>query len=371
MICLLWAAVQPPAVAQSDEPDLPTCRQRIAASAPQIDFDCLRRVYQQPVTQWPSPQIDAGVQWQEMAPLPRIAPAPADNPGTPEKIALGRRLFDDPRLSASGQIACASCHDRQLGWGDGRSVSFGHNRQSGRRNAISVAMSGFAQPLFWDGRAPTLEAQALHPIADPREMAFTPEEAVKRLQEAGDYAADFAKVFDDTQITAQRLAYALAAFQRSLLPRFNRFDRFLEGHHSALNDQQLWGLHVFRTHGRCMNCHFGPALTDNRFHNLGLHFHGRARQDLGRYEVTGDPADSGKFRTPSLRGVGKTGPWMHNGLFSSLQGVLNMYNAGMPSPKPTPAQQLDPTFPTPDPLLKPLHLHRVEIEALAEYLRTL
>lgn len=360
-----------PTAAQAPETSLETCLERIKASAPRGDFACLRRVYQQPITQWPAPHIDPGVSWQEMAALPRKAPEPADNPGTAEKIALGARLFDDPRLSVSGQIACANCHDRQLGWSDGRSVSFGHDRQTGRRNAISVAMSGFAEPLFWDGRAATLEAQALHPILDAREMAFTPEGAAQRLQQSGDYVASFTQVFGDDEITPERLAMALAAFQRSLVPRFNRFDRFLEGRHSALNDQQLWGLHLFRTRARCMNCHFGAALTDNQFHNLGLHFHGRARQDLGRYEVTGNPDDSGKFRTPSLRGVGKSGPWMHNGLFHDLRGVMNMYNAGMPRPRPNARQQNDPTFPKPDPLLQPLDLHRSEIEAITEFLRTL
>lgn len=284
---------------------------------------------------------------------------------------MGRRLFDDPRLSRSAQIACANCHDRQLGWSDGRSVSFGHDRQLGRRNAISVAMSAFSSPLFWDGRAATLEEQALHPIVDAREMAFTVEDATRRLQQSGDYDADFSTVFGDRQITPQRLAHALAAFQRSLVPRNSRFERFLRGQHTALNDQQLWGLHLFRTRGRCMNCHFGPTLSDNRFHNLGLHFYGRARQDLGRYEVTANPADSGKFRTPSLRNVAKTGPWMHNGLFPELRGVMRMYNAGMPRPRPTPAAAHDPLFPEPDPLLKPLQLDREEIDAITAFLQTL
>ncbi|WP_211327674.1 cytochrome-c peroxidase [Solilutibacter pythonis] len=298
-------------------------------------------------------------------------PEPAYNRATPQKIALGKRLFDDPRLSLSAQIACANCHDRQLGWGDGRSVSFGHDRQAGRRNAIGVATSAFSAALFWDGRATTLEEQALHPIADAKEMAFDPEKAAKRLQASGDYDAALIAAFGDARMTPRRIAYSLAAFQRSLVPRFNRFDRFMEGHHKALTNQQVWGLHLFRTRGRCMNCHSGPALSDDGFHNLGLHFYGRARQDLGRYEVTGNPADSGKFRTPSLRNVAKTGPWMHNGIFPDLRGLINMYNAGMPRPQPREGQETDPLFPRPDPLLKPLDLHRAEIEAITAYLHTL
>ncbi|MFT4249384.1 MAG: cytochrome c peroxidase [Pseudomonas sp.] len=355
----------------ADAPPLEQCRQRIAPSAPSIDFDCLRRVYALPSGQWPAPQIDDGVEWQELAPLPEHPPEPADNPGTPEKIALGKKLFEDPRLSRSGQIACASCHDRQLGWGDGRSVSFGHDRQAGTRNAMSVAMAAYAHPLFWDGRAVTLEEQAAFPIQDSKEMAFTTKELERRLNRSQDYPAEFARVFGDDTITMREVGKAIAAYERTLVPRFNRFDRFLEGRRDLLTDQQLWGLHLFRTHARCMNCHSGPTLTDNRFHNLGLHFYGRSKQDLGRYGVTGDPADSGKFRTPTLRNVGKTGPWMHNGAFPVLRGVVNMYNVGMPRPEPTPAQRDDPLFPQPDPLLQPLDLHRTELEAITAFLESL
>lgn len=360
-----------PLRAEGDAAALAQCRAAIAGRVSAGDAACLRRVYRQPRSQWPAPQVDAAVAWQELAPLPAQLPFPADNPATPQKIALGRRLFDDPRLSRSAQIACANCHDRQLGWSDGRSVSFGHDRQPGRRNALSVATSAFSSPLFWDGRAATLEEQALHPIADAREMAFTAAAAARRLQRAGDYDRDFAAVFGDSRITPQRMAHALAAFQRSLVPRNSRFDRFLHGQQAALSDMQLWGLHLFRTRGRCMNCHFGAALTDNRFHNLGLHFYGRARQDLGRYEITGNPADSGTFRTPSLRGVARSGPWMHNGLFPELRGVVNAYNAGMPRPRPPAGAGHDPPFPQPDPLLKPLHLNREEIEAITAFLQTL
>lgn len=368
---LYVAQAQTGANAPDATPTLEQCRQRIAPSAPGIDFDCLRRVYALPVAQWPAPHIDEGVQWQELAPLPKRPPEPADNPGTPEKIALGRKLFEDPRLSRSGQIACASCHDRQLGWGDGRKVSFGHDRQAGKRNAMSVAMAAYAHPLFWDGRAATLEEQAAFPIQDSREMAFTTRELEHRLNRSKDYPAEFARVFGSRRISVREVGQAIAAYERTLVPRNNRFDRFLEGNRNLLGDQQLWGLHLFRTHARCMNCHSGPALTNNGFHNLGLHFYGRPQQDLGRYEITGDPADSGKFRTPSLRNVSSTGPWMHTGGFTQMRGIVNMYNVGMPRPQPTPEQADDPLFPQPDPLLKVLDLHKTELEAITEFLQSL
>lgn len=348
-----------------------SCAERLARSTPTIDVACLRAAYAGPPSAWPAPEIDVDVPWSELAPLPKTPPEPADNPGTPAKIALGKRLFEDPRLSRSGQIACASCHDRQLGWGDGRSVPFGHDRQPGRRNAMSIAMSAYAGPLFWDGRAVTLEDQALHPIADPAEMAFDARGMARRLRGVHDYPPAFADAFGDRRVTERRVAQALAAYERTLVPHASRFDRFLEGDRARLDDRELWGLHLFRTRARCMNCHSGPALTDNRFHNLGLHFYGRARQDLGRYGVTGDPADVGAFRTPSLRMVARTGPWMHNGIFQDLRGVLNLYNAGMPRPLPVAGRTYDPPFPQADPLLRPLDLHKAELDAIVAFLQTL
>jgi cytochrome c peroxidase len=359
---LLGAAAAGPATVP-----VPAC-----ASAPDADIACLRAAYARPRAQWPAPQVDRGVAWQELAPLPDAAPAPADNPTTPAKVALGRRLFEDPRLSRSGQIACASCHDRELGWGDGRSVAIGHDRQHGRRNSLSVAMSGLLQPLFWDGRADTLEQQAMHPIEDPREMASRADLAVHRVAARADYRRAFAAAFGDDRIDTRTIARALAAYQRSLLPRPNRYDRFLAGTSAALDDQQLRGLHLFRTRARCMNCHSGATLSDGGFHNLGLHHYGGRRQDLGRYEVSGDPADAGRFRTPSLRMLASTGPYMHNGQIRDLRKLVLLYASGMPRPRPpAPLPAGAAPFPQPDPLLQPLGLSADEVDALTAFLRAL
>lgn len=335
------------------------------------DGACLRVLYNGPSTDWPAPNVDTGVVWQELAPLPS-AVDPAENPSTPAKVALGRRLFFDPVLSKSRQLACASCHDPDLGWADGRRVSFGHGRQSGRRNAPSVATSAYVAPLFWDGRATTLEQQALHPIADPVEMGFTTQGAVRRLRRDASYRHAFNAVFAQPRIDAAQLGQAIAAFERSLSPRSSRFDRFLRGNARALDDAQLRGLHLFRTQAGCMNCHSGAALTDNGFHNLGLHFHGRARQDLGRYEFTGDPADSGRFRTPSLRGVAATAPYMHNGMIPTLSGVLVFYNVGGARPRAPASPPADAApFPAPDPLLRPRGLSRQDLQDIEAFLQTL
>ena len=332
---------------------------------------CLRALYSSPTPQWPAPHVEPGVAWQELAPLP-VPVDPADNPSTPAKVALGRRLFFDPILSRSRQLACASCHDPDLGWADGRRVSFGHDRQPGRRNAPSVQASAHVAPLFWDGRAATLEAQALGPIADPVEMGFSVNGAVRRLRRDARYRSEFSTVFEQPRIDAQQLGQAIAAFQRSLSPRNSRFDRFLRGNARALDDAQLRGLHLFRTQAGCMNCHNGAALTDNGFHNLGLHFHGRPRQDLGRYEVTGNPADSGRFRTPSLRGVANTAPYMHNGLIPRLSGVLAFYNVGGGRPRaPVDLHDDAPPLPQPDPLLRPRGLNRQDLQDLEAFLQAL
>ena len=181
------------------------------------DAACLREAYSRPPAHWPAPQVDAGVAWQELGPLPERAPSPAHNPYTEQKAALGRTLFFDPRLSRSGQIACASCHEPDLAFADGRRVSFGHDRAAGRRNAPSVVTSGLAGHLFWDGRANSLEMQALMPVVDPKEMAFTVEELVARLRASADYPARFAAVFPGQPLDAEHIAAALATYQRDLL----------------------------------------------------------------------------------------------------------------------------------------------------------
>jgi cytochrome c peroxidase len=355
--------------ANAAETALARC-QRLAGQSPEVDAPCLRLLYAQPVAAWPAPHIDPGVRWKELGVLPPVQ-HPAHNPTSPAKVALGQRLFNEPALSRSGQIACASCHEAELGFADGRRVSFGHDRQPGRRNAPGVRMSGYATSLFWDGRAATLEDQALLPIADPKEMAFTADEATARLRADAGYRSRFNAVFGDERVTPAQLAQAIASFQRSLAPQGERFDRFLGGRRTLLDDTELRGLHLFRTKARCMNCHNGPALTDNAFHNLGLHFHGRPRQDLGRYEVTGDPQDSGAFRTPSLRGVSRTAPYMHIGSLRTLDAVLLFYNVGGGRPRPR-AQPASPVpFPAPDPQVQPLALSAEERRALKAFLEVL
>ena len=334
---------------------------------------CIAQQYRQPVAQWPAPQVDTDVDWQEMAALPAHAPAPPENPFSEPKAALGKKLFNDPTLSRSGQIACASCHEADMAFADGRRVSFGHDRQSGRRNAPSLVMSGYSTALFWDGRGGNLEQQAMHPIVDPVEMAFDIPQLLQRLNTDTAYREQFAQVFGPGPITTQQTAQALATFQRTLVSatRNTPFEQLLRGRPQRMSDEQLYGLHLFRTKARCMNCHFGPALSDEQFHNVGLSYYGRKYEDLGRYEVTRKPEDVGAFRTPSLRLLMKTGPWMHNGLFVNMEGTLAFYNMGMPRPRPNAQQVDDPLFPRTSDRLKALNMDKDELRALRSFLDTL
>jgi cytochrome c peroxidase len=329
----------------------------------------LRELYSRPQSEWPAPDVDSTVEWLEIGLLPD-PPHPPDNPFSKEKAELGRLLFFDPRLSAGGQMACASCHDPDLGWADGRTTSFGLDRKPLARNAPTVLNAAFQKRFFWDGRAENLEVQARHVMLNPDEMAATEERVVASLSERPAYRRRFADAFGCEDISLDLVGKALATYERTLVGGHSRFDAFLRGRPEALDDRQIIGLHLFRTQARCMNCHHGPAFSDGSLHDLGLSYYGRAFEDLGAYKVTGRSEDVGRFRTPTLRNIAHTGPYMHNGLFE-LTGVLNMYNAGMPTLRRKEHQSEDPLFPTKSPLLKPLNLSRQDLEDLLAFLDAL
>ena len=334
------------------------------------DMACLRQLYAQPIARWPRPQVADGVTPAEMAPVSAM-PLPQV---PPQVAALGQRLFNDPRLSRSNAVACISCHSPAHSFADSKRVSVGHEGRQGQRNTPGLLGVAQIKPLFWDGRASTLEEQALGPLQHPDEMAMDVPALAAKLAALDDYPAQFNAAFGKKEgVTLPRILTALADYQRTLLPPVTRFDTFLEGERTALNDRELLGLHLFRTKARCMSCHSGALLTDQQFHNLGLSYYGRKKyEDLGRYLVTGRDEDVGKFRTPGLRGVAQSGPWMHNGLFPQMVGLLNMYNAGMSRPVPHNAQQAaDPKFPVTSPLLQPLQLTSAEIIALKSFLEVL
>lgn len=338
----------------------------------------LRAVYSQPQQLWPKAHVIEGNEVVEIGQLAPV-PFPEHNPFSREKLILGEKLFHDGQLSRSGQIACASCHDADLGWADGRKTSFGHNRAQGRRNAPSIENVAYNQHFFWDGRAKSLEQQALMPIQDKVEMNFTLAELEQRLSKSDEYRQGFKSAFGDDNISAERIGQALATYQRTIVSRISDFDRFLmapeqtrprvkKSYLNAMSDQAIWGMHLFRTKAMCINCHYGPTFTDQKFHNLGLTFYKRKYQDLGQYQHSTKPEDVGKFKTPGLRGVMNTGPWMHNGLFPDIVGILNFYNAGGIRFE---KQADDPLSPATTPMLKPLLLTREEILALQAFLMSI
>nr|WP_274380689.1 cytochrome c peroxidase [Alloalcanivorax marinus] len=284
---------------------------------------------------------------------------------------MGETLFFDPRLSGSGQIACASCHDPEWGWADGREVPYGHDRQRGHRNTPSVANAAFQQAQFWDGRAATLRDQVLIPITNPQEMHGTLDAAVASINAVPGYAGLIHDAFGDATLDPRRLADALGAYLATITTGSTRFDLFYGGDADALSEAEIRGLDLFRSRAGCMNCHHGPLFTDGGFHNLGLHFYGSKNEDLGRYAVTGRPEDVGAFKTPGLRNVMETGPWMHNGKFRKMHGILSIYNAGGAHPRPKDDQQGDPLFPVTSPLLKPLDLSQEELADLEAFLHSL
>ncbi|MFM1871570.1 MAG: hypothetical protein RL398_992 [Planctomycetota bacterium] len=330
----------------------------------------LRATYARPAVEWPAPTIDAGVAFVELGAPPKPT-YPPDNPWTKEKQALGHALFFDGRLSGTGQMSCASCHDSGLGWSDGRTTSFGHGAVALGRNAPSILNAGHATALFWDGRAASLEDQALAVFENGKEMATTGAEVVAKLRSSQGYRALFAAAFGDGEPTLARALAAIATFERAQVSDGSApFDKFLAGDHAALSDAEVRGMHLFRTKARCANCHHGPLLSDGAFHDLGLSYYGRKYEDLGRYRVTNDPADVGRFKTPSLRNVARTAPYMHNGMFD-LDGIVNMYDAGMSTLRRKPEQAKDPLFPTKSPLLQKLGLTPAEKADLSAFLQAL
>ena len=321
---------------------------------------------------WPLPTLDENIvdEYVEIGNLEPIE-HPKDNPYSDEKSELGKKLFFDPRLSSSGQVSCASCHEPQLAWGDGKRVSHGDLQKQGNRNAPTIINIGYAESLFWDGRAKSLEEQVHAPVESANEMNTKFEVAVQNIQNIKGYDSLFVEVYGDKKVTEDRIKKALATYQRTIKSTNTRFDHFIRGNKEVFSDQEVLGLHLFRTKGRCVNCHYSPYFSDQKFHNAGFTYYQRYYEDLGLYNQTGKKEDVGRFKTPTLREVAKTGPYMHNGLFPNLEGIMNMYNVGMPRPRRKPHQEKDTLFPKTSELLQPLKLSTEEKDAIEAFLKTL
>ena len=263
----------------------------------------------------------------DLAPLPKKIPTPKDNPITEEKVRLGKLLFFDPRLSGDNKTSCATCHDPKNAWGDGLAKGRVGTRVLARNSQTCLNVA-FLPNLFWDGRAKTLEEQALIPIQSAEEMDQKIDELIAELKAVPDYRRRFYEVFE-SEITVDGIAKALATFQRTLVTGPSRVDRFLAGDEDALSESERRGLELFRGEAGCVRCHHGPLLTDGKFHRLGVSF-----KDKGRGGITGKKEDLFRFRTPSLRNIAETGPYMHNGSMKTLDDVVFFYLRGAPTSGP-------------------------------------
>jgi cytochrome c peroxidase len=287
-----------------------------------------------------------------------MRPVPKETPLTDERVRLGRRLFFDPILSADNTIACASCHQPSHGFAGIEARPRGIRGQRVARRAPSLFNRAYGKAFFWDGRESTLEGQALRPIEDPAEMGSTVAAALDRLRADPTYKSQFEAAFSDG-VTAANLSRGLASFERVLLRGDSAIDRFRrKGDVKGLSAQERHGLWLYESKGRCWRCHTGANFTDEAYHNTGVSW-GKDPADLGRYAVTKKEEDRGRFKTPTLRGVALTGPYMHDGSLTSLEDVVEFYNRGGGA------------NPNLDPVLAPLNMSKDEVHDLVAFLKAL
>ena len=266
--------------------------------------------------------------------LDLLVPVPQDSPMTPESITLGRRLFQDKRLSRDGSVSCATCHDPERAFSDSRRIAVGIGGRKGRRHAPALINRAYGTSFFWDGRSKSLEAQVVMPIEDPNEMDLSLQEASARVE-----------------LPPHEIARALASFVRSLLSGNSRYDRFAAGESSVLTPREKQGLELFRGKANCAVCHVGPNFTDEQFHNTGVAWRNGRLEDEG--------VGQGRFRTPTLRDLMRTAPYMHDGSFDTLTDIIEFYEKG---------GRANPAL---DPEIRSLRLTEDEKGALAEFLATL
>jgi cytochrome c peroxidase len=283
------------------------------------------------------------------------SPAPADNATTPVRVELGRRLFFDPRLSGSGAISCASCHNPSFGWEDGLPRGIGHNGQPLARSTPTVLNVGWGGPFFWDGRADTLERQAVMPIASAAEMNMPHDHAVARVRGIEGYRDAFAQAYPGEAITIGAVGKALAAYERTLVSAEAPFDRWIRGEARAISPEARRGFVLFNTTARCAVCHSGWRFTDDGFHDIGV-----ATTDEGRATIApGIEQLRFAFKTPSLRNIDQRAPYMHNGSLPTLDAVVDFYDAAAER-RPSVAEEV-----------APLGLTTEERSDLVAFLRTL
>ncbi|MCX6640700.1 MAG: cytochrome-c peroxidase [bacterium] len=303
----------------------------------------------------PSPQAQEG--YLANTPLPTV-PIPPDNPQTDAKILLGKQLYFETRLSADNTISCATCHAPSTAWANHGKTDTGIRGQVGGRNSGTIIDAAYMRYQFWDGRAGSLEEQALGPIHNPIEMGETLENVVKKLNDIPGYHSQFQQVFG-TDANTDGIAKAIAAFERTIVTGPSPFDRYKMGEKSALNAAAVRGMDLFNGKAHCSSCHSGPAFSDQGFHNLGVGYKDGKYSDVGRYAVTKNSKDMGSFKTPGLRNAAETWPYLHDGSEKTLMDVINLYDRGGVQ------------NPNLDPMMLPLHLTANEKQDLEAFLNAL
>jgi cytochrome c peroxidase len=282
---------------------------------------------------------------------------PKDNPYSVEKEKLGKLLYFDTRLSADGTVSCASCHDPKQAFTDGSPVSTGIRGQKGGRSAPGIANRAWSLAQFWDGRAGTLEEQALGPMANPIEMGNTHDAVVSGIRGVAGYRPLFQAAFSDDAITIDRIAKAIATFERTVMSGDSPYDRWQAGRKNAMPDAAVRGSHIF-VKAQCDACHEGANFTSNMYANIGVGID-KPEPDLGRFVVTKNPSDWGAFKTPTLRDVERTAPYMHDGSLKTLEEVVDYYDKGG-----TPNRNLDSH-------IRPQHLTPMQKADLVAFLKAL
>ncbi len=286
---------------------------------------------------------------------PADTPSPSDNPTTPAKVALGKALFFDPRLSGSGAISCASCHNPSLGWQDGMSKGVGDHGGRLGRHTPTILNVAWSEPLFWDGRAATLEDQAKGPMASAAEMNMPHDAVVSEVKSIPGYRSAFAVAFPGQPINIDNVAKAIASYERTVVSGRAPFDEWLDGDEGAVSDSAKRGFVVFNTTAKCASCHSSWRFTDDGFHDIGL-----PGDDLGRARfMPGITPLEHAFKTPTLRNTALRPPYMHDGSMPTLEAVIDHYDHGFVS-RPSLSDQI-----------KPLNLTARDKADLVAFLRTL
>ena len=296
----------------------------------------------------------------------KLPTSPADNPTTIEKAQLGRRLFFDPVLSTNGTVSCASCHQPNHAFASPSAVSIGIDSQKGTRNAPTILNRGYGKQFSWDGRDATLEAQALGVLQSKTELGGDTDTVIANIKKDAQYVADFAAVFsksgkqtDDQFVTLDNVTKAIACFERTLTAGKSRVDRFRNDEYNALSREARQGLWIFESRGGCWKCHNGSNFADDEFHNTGVGF-GKKNRDLGRAEATENAQHNFQFKTPTLRDIEHTAPYMHDGSVKTLKEVIEFYNKGGA-----------PDDPAIDEDMEPLNLTEEEVGFLVEFLKAM